>query len=848
MKLCQPDENEDCSENVIHEVDEPPLSHHQGEHSPQQEQGEPSLQQDDLFLQQDGEQVVRKIEEPRILDQVCPPHQADHPPHLFHPLPSVSSRRYGAQKQAPAPENVGAWVAPQQKVYEISSKLDDPDPPKQYDQEESTPDYWEEIGIEEVLFLLRDPNLRIFGREEGDCPHSSTGTEPEIKNKNQNSVKLISQEITEKDTNNDTKMEDDVNSNNDDEKYIGQAELEEVLNNQDFGMDTSILLPQPEVSIDDIKKDLNCPEEFKDELAKAILENKVSSLHQFDCGCINRDEPLKIKLKDGASVPKNTRIYRLNDTENEFLRSFLLYLEQEDLVEKSPHNAQYGSPLFLVARKGAQSLPRLVVDSRACNTVIEDASEISLGDIYSNLQTFLPEVRWITLIDLRQAFYSILIDKETLDSGLCNIISQAGCYRLKRIATGLNVAPSALVYFINKWLYQDLSGLKFQFNSAFLCHFDDISMGSSRIMKKEQVLQDNIDLITRLSRMGGKLNLKKTFFMVDTTKVGVEILGYWYENYHLHVPKKKKAQITNMTFPRSLKELQSFLGSLCYYRNLLNIPILEEMGTLYKFIPHFEQNEISLSAFNSIIKKLETAELQVDLRSKAVEIFVLFTDASIFSLGGVLFSVDATKFIEREDYDNIEDLDLPDIQPLLEENIKIIVKGKSIFHFLQSVAIKLNLVHTEDSFRKLMLMHINFNIRYAYWLPYGEEELTSYFSKFKERMYRDFIEHPNETPDPYIESYLLMTFSNLFKVQIRCFARAAQTISDGKFVHADVGFWIPEIQILCYDETFYLMYTKEENKKFDMRATHAVPKEINDKVLIDRFFKRAQKIQKFIGM
>ena len=63
--------------------------------------------------------------------------------------------------------------------------------------------------------------------------------------------------------------------------------------------------------IEEILKDLDCDEKAKPRIANIIQKLRLNSRHAFDVGQQGPHiEPLHIRLKKGAEIPRNTKVYR----------------------------------------------------------------------------------------------------------------------------------------------------------------------------------------------------------------------------------------------------------------------------------------------------------------------------------------------------------------------------------------------------------------------------------------------------------------------------------------------------------------------------------------------------------
>ena len=149
-----------------------------------------------------------------------------------------------------------------------------------------------------------------------------------------------------------------------------------------------------------------------------------------------------MNIKKGKTVPRNTKPYKLNSEDQADLQRFMDYLVLHDIAEPSDSSKLYGCPIFVIKKKNGK--PRIIFDVRAYNEVLEDDPCATLPDIQTALMHNLKDAKYVTQIDIKQCFYSLKVSKETMDSGLQNVLTQFGTFILKRAITGSSRTPAHL--------------------------------------------------------------------------------------------------------------------------------------------------------------------------------------------------------------------------------------------------------------------------------------------------------------------------------------------------------------------------------------------------------------------
>ena len=120
---------------------------------------------------------------------------------------------------------------------------------------------------------------------------------------------------------------------------------------------------------------------------------------------------------------------------------------------------------------------------------------------------------------------------------------------------GLTNAPSTFQRFIHKVL----RGLT---DRGVIVYVDDILIYSDNLVDHVKLVQQ---VLERLRKHGSAVDIDKCYFHVEE----VEFLGYVLGAGGLKMDKKKVQEIVDWPIPRSLKEVQSFLGFCNFYQRFI---------------------------------------------------------------------------------------------------------------------------------------------------------------------------------------------------------------------------------------------------------------------------------------
>jgi hypothetical protein len=151
---------------------------------------------------------------------------------------------------------------------------------------------------------------------------------------------------------------------------------------------------------------------------------------------------------------------------------------------------------------------------------------------------------------------------------------------------------------------------------------------------------DHIDLLKRIAivlrNAGLTLNIKKCKWCVKELRY----LGYIIGDGCLKPDPEKIAAITNMTEPKSVRQVRSILGLVGWYRRFISnfAELTAPLTELTKKSKSFHFTDEARNAFNLIKEKLTTAPiLTTPDYSKP---FIIACDASQIGVGGVLSQLD----------------------------------------------------------------------------------------------------------------------------------------------------------------------------------------------------------------
>lgn len=321
----------------------------------------------------------------------------------------------------------------------------------------------------------------------------------------------------------------------------------------------------------------------------------------------------KIDIKPGSDTP-HQRLYRMSDEELKTLREKLKELLELGYIR--PSISPYGAPV-LFAKKKDGSL-RMCVDYRGLNS-ITIRNRYALPRIDEMLDR-LYKAKYFTSLDLRSGYNQVRVHPKDIEKTAFR--TRYGHYEFLVLSFGLTNAPATFMRLMND-LFHDYLDI------FVIVYIDDILIFSDTLEDHRKHLR----LVLQ------RLRDEKLFAQASKCNVGklsTKFVGYEVSQGRISCDQSKITAIKDWPIPRSIRDVQSFLGLANFYR---------------KFIPRFSQIAKPLTEIQQKDKQFEWTTRQQEafdkLKSALVRQpvlrlpdsslpFVVATDASDFAIGAVL--------------------------------------------------------------------------------------------------------------------------------------------------------------------------------------------------------------------
>jgi hypothetical protein len=322
-----------------------------------------------------------------------------------------------------------------------------------------------------------------------------------------------------------------------------------------------------------------------------------------------------IDLKDGEQLPWGP-MYPLNETELQALWDYLKEMLELGKIRlsKSPATA----PIIFIPKAYSQGL-RLCVDYWGLNKVII-ANQYPLL-IMLELQDRVRGAKVFTKIDLKNSYNLIWIKPR--DKWKTAFKIRYGLYKYTIMPFGLSNAPATFQNMMNH-IFQDLLDL------GLIVYLDDILIYAETEEEHDHIV---IEVLKHL--VANRLAILQDKCFWSTTQV--DFLGYVISKDGIEMAQDKVQCIRDWEHPRSLRDIQSFIGFANFYWRFIEgfSKITKPLSNSTKGSP---KDWIWTDAMTKSFEKLKYCFMTTpilthfDLHCE----YIVETDASDFTLGSTL--------------------------------------------------------------------------------------------------------------------------------------------------------------------------------------------------------------------
>jgi hypothetical protein len=260
------------------------------------------------------------------------------------------------------------------------------------------------------------------------------------------------------------------------------------------------------------------------------------------------DHHIELIKQEGKDPPSVS--HRLRPLSRDEARAVKIYLDDmlgKQQVERS--SSSWAAPLLVVKKPGGGI--RICVDYRGLNahTIRNRNTPPLIRDMLARLS----RAKYFSKVDVIAAFNKIRINNE--HKHLSAFITPYGLYQYTVMPFGMCNAPGTFQAYINDVLHEYL-------DECCMAYLDDVIIFSET---EEEHQQHLLKVIKRLADAGLHMDITKSEFL----RSEVKFLGLIITADGIKMDPAKVAAIQEWGVPRTLKDVQAFLGFANFYRRFV---------------------------------------------------------------------------------------------------------------------------------------------------------------------------------------------------------------------------------------------------------------------------------------
>ncbi|KAE8887576.1 hypothetical protein PF003_g28496 [Phytophthora fragariae] len=354
----------------------------------------------------------------------------------------------------------------------------------------------------------------------------------------------------------------------------------------------------------------------------------------------------------GDATPVAQRVRKIPPLFREKVADLIKGLLSARMIQKS--KSPWASPIVVIIKKNGVDI-RLCIDYRLINglTQLMVYPMPLVNDLLEDLDKYL----WYCSLDMTSGFWVVpMTDRARLISAF---ITPMGLFERLRMPFGLCNAPQIYQRLIDNALYGFLKLSPDDSTRDVFENGEPAKPGIHSVLGRRSYIDDILiggtswdDLCEKVERLLGVCEQWHLSISVEKSEWGmskVDYLGHRVSGLGLEAKPKNLESLTALEFPRTLKGLQSFLGSLNYYHRLI-ADFAVYATTLYSLTeadfdeyvtrPEFREQEKwshATSAFDVLKTKLAETPMLKHFDESRESVVIVY--ASDWAISGVLTQV-----------------------------------------------------------------------------------------------------------------------------------------------------------------------------------------------------------------
>lgn len=327
------------------------------------------------------------------------------------------------------------------------------------------------------------------------------------------------------------------------------------------------------------------------------------------------------------TTPINQRQFRIPEHYRGEVQRQIDDMEKRGII--SPCDSPWNSPIFLVPKKAnekGEKQYRLVIDYRELNKVIEPTAYPmpQIDEIIDKLKG----CKYFATLDMFGAYHQVPLEKRSRQYTAFSTSYEKYCFN--SIPFGLVSSPFAWLKVINKIMTKVHRRIKEEWvDCLIMVYMDDLLAGAKRFAD----LVRGLDILfEELGTHYLKLNPEKSKFLTRT----VAYLGFIITTEGLSVDPKKTECIRKYPEPKTVKQIQTFMGMCNYYRRYIEdyAGLARPLYNLCRKDEVYVWTEECQNAFDQFKERLSNPPILIF--PDFTQPFILRTDCSMLSASGIL--------------------------------------------------------------------------------------------------------------------------------------------------------------------------------------------------------------------
>ena len=346
--------------------------------------------------------------------------------------------------------------------------------------------------------------------------------------------------------------------------------------------------------------------------------NKFKMLSELPA---TRTDIMSHHIDTGEAKPFRLRQYPLSPALMRCLNEELNRMLGDGIVE--PCQSPWSSPVLLVKKKSGEY--RFCFDGRRLNSVtVRDAYPLPRVE---QILDRLRDAKFLSTLDLRQAFWQIPLDEESKPKTAFSIPGR-GLFQYNVLPYGLADSPKRMQRLIDHVFGPALEPYVFGY-------IDDLIVATNSY-------EEHIKVLNEVYRRLSDANLVVNFEKCNFCRPSLKYLGYVVSQDGLQTDPEKVSAVENFPRPETVTQIKRFVGLVGWYRRFipdfstLTAPITALMHQKRKSNPISWTTEAE-AAFMEIKSRL--ASSPVLATPDFTKEFIIQTDASAYGVGAVLSQV-----------------------------------------------------------------------------------------------------------------------------------------------------------------------------------------------------------------